>query len=171
MAFLHSYTLIVPNRLTLAGSSNQAGNREVDWLPKLFTEIGDHGVERQAPRRICVSDQNIEFRRCSSVVGPNPRPPRALDFEILISTISAITFGKQSSLAPPPAPAREAQGNQGWKRKFLAISHGHEAKPSIDLHFQLHLAHESFFSLAGLLFIGRTLFSRKSSIHKPRIAG
>jgi hypothetical protein len=24
--------------------------------------------------------------------------------------------------APPPTPAREAPGNQGWKREFLAIA-------------------------------------------------
>ncbi len=49
-----------------------------------------------------VSGQNSEFLRSRSVEGPDPRPRGALDFKILASTISAITFGKQSKSRRSP---------------------------------------------------------------------
>ena len=56
------------------------------------------GFEVRLRAGLDVSGQNSEFLRSRSVEGPDPRPRGALDFKILASTISAITFGKQSRL-------------------------------------------------------------------------
>ena len=69
----------------------------IGWLPILLPEIEVDWGRVRLRAGFWVPAQKSEFLRISLVVGLDPRPPRALDFEFLISAISAISIGKQSS--------------------------------------------------------------------------